>query len=757
MRLSQISIKLFILIGIFTLSACATRQQVALDNALLTQYASTDSLPIKTATVITDNDQAFASKLALINQATTHIDLAYYIFSDDHTSSVLAQALINAAKRGVKIRILLDYLSTYKDLDRLSYLQQAGNGNIQVRLYGRPSQNIIKDAVYLTLGCGQLSKADAACNQNKYAQIEQLFDDEKIENRLASDIGISNLSTPMSAIFLSGLYGKNPELMAFSLEHGQSLDIATLSASTEANSADTQAKLKQLGKLYYQANYQGGLASLTAKIQLATAKIVLGDQINPVLNSISSFLPTERENNAAARQDWDYLTEFLHHKLLLVDQRIMQLGGRNVENSYHMNPNALASKYIFMDTDVRLAFNAADPQVTATFERLWNFKTMVASLDEIREHAPNDFLMNLEVYKQSNNFCTSQNTNTQESNDQATSKQACVDQYYQQHFVSLDQRLAKVEQSITEMVDSYNSDYQHPTQGTSQSFSLDTSAQIYYLENLPFFENKRGYGSIDGKEAEYGKAIHATWLASLKKTCEQATANNPLQVIIHNAYFFMPSNLLAALGSMVDGSWDCPYVSLQVITNSIETTDLNVVNLLAMWQMKAFEDYRAQQTSTTSATFNYSEYQHTNENDISTLSLHSKVMLFGDDLFIGSANADVRSYMLDTNNGLMIINAPDFVKQYKQWLAAKIDGRPNIADKTEQIGTSQQALKVKMNHVMDILLAKYDKNNRIDAGQAEKFKEEVQGVTQRIYNLSTKILNGDKKAQDEFNRLFKTI
>jgi len=737
---------------IFTLAGCANREQTALNNNLLTGYASTSSLAIKTTEVITDNDQAFASKLALINEAKNEIDLAYYIFSDDHTSSILAQALIDAANRGVKIRLLLDYLSTYKDLDRLSYLQKAGDGNIQVKLYGRPSHNIVKDAVYLTLGCGQASKADADCNQNKYAQIEQLFENEKINNQLASEIGISNLSTPMSAIFLSGLYAKNPELMAFSLEQGQSLDISTLSSSTAANNVDNQAKLKQLGILYYQANYQGGLASLTAKIQLATAKIVLGEQINPVLNTVSSFLPTDRENNSAARQDWDYLTEFLHHKLLLIDQQIVQLGGRNVENSYHMNPNPLASKYIFMDTDVRLELNAPDPQITATFERLWNFTTMVASLDEIRKHAPNDFLMNLDLYKQANNLCI----NLQMHN-QTTDIQNCVDQYYQQHYMSLDQRLLKVKQTMADRINRYQNNYKQQTQSASKSFAIDNQAEVYYLENFPFYKNKRGYGAIDGKEADYGKNIHATWLAALKKTCEQATVENPKQVIIHNAYFFMPSNLLAALGSMVDGSWQCQHVSLQVITNSIETTDLNVVNLLAMWQMKAFEDYRSQQTTTHSATFNYSEYQQENGDNDSTLSLHSKVMLFGDDLFIGSANADVRSYMLDTNNGLMIMNAPNLVKQYKQWLTAEIGTRPKIAETTQQIGVSQQKLKIKMNMAMDLLFEKYDKQQRIDAQQTDKFKEDIQSVTQRIYNLSTKILHGDNKAQDEFNRLFKTI
>ena len=36
---------------------------------------------------------------------------------------------------------------------------------------------------------------------------------------------------------------------------------------------------------------------------------------------------------------------------------------------------------------------------------------------------------------------------------------------------------------------------------------------------------------------------------------------------------------------------------------------------------------------------------------------HSKVMLFGPDPFVGSANADLRSYVLDTNSGLLIRSA----------------------------------------------------------------------------------------------------
>jgi phosphatidylserine/phosphatidylglycerophosphate/cardiolipin synthase-like enzyme len=42
-------------------------------------------------------------------------------------------------------------------------------------------------------------------------------------------------------------------------------------------------------------------------------------------------------------------------------------------------------------------------------------------------------------------------------------------------------------------------------------------------------------------------------------------------------------------------------------------------------------------------------------------SLHSKVWIIGDDLIVGSANADVRSYMMDANNAVMIRHAPDML------------------------------------------------------------------------------------------------
>ena len=62
--------------------------------------------------------------------------------------------------------------------------------------------------------------------------------------------------------------------------------------------------------------------------------------------------PLNEEAVTNAERDWEYLTDYLHHKLLLVDQRHVQLGGRNVEDSYHMRPIPLTTKYVFMDTDL---------------------------------------------------------------------------------------------------------------------------------------------------------------------------------------------------------------------------------------------------------------------------------------------------------------------------------------------------------------------------------------------------------------------
>lgn len=59
-------------------------------------------------TLYTDGIEKFSHLLDDINQAKDHIHMEYYIYRDDRLGTILKQHLIQAAKRGVTVRLLLD-------------------------------------------------------------------------------------------------------------------------------------------------------------------------------------------------------------------------------------------------------------------------------------------------------------------------------------------------------------------------------------------------------------------------------------------------------------------------------------------------------------------------------------------------------------------------------------------------------------------------------------------------------------------------
>jgi putative cardiolipin synthase len=83
--------------------------------------------------LLTKSTNALMSRVALADQARHSIDLQYYIFKNDETGRLLAQRLLAAADRGVRVRMLLDDISL-TDEDRLLDALDA-HPNIQVRLF----------------------------------------------------------------------------------------------------------------------------------------------------------------------------------------------------------------------------------------------------------------------------------------------------------------------------------------------------------------------------------------------------------------------------------------------------------------------------------------------------------------------------------------------------------------------------------------------------------------------------------------------
>ena len=78
-------------------------------------------------------DDAFAARLFLIDHAKTSLDVQYYIYENDLTGKVFSAHLMKAAQRGVKVRILLDDLSTAGKDHALALL--AYHPNIELKLF----------------------------------------------------------------------------------------------------------------------------------------------------------------------------------------------------------------------------------------------------------------------------------------------------------------------------------------------------------------------------------------------------------------------------------------------------------------------------------------------------------------------------------------------------------------------------------------------------------------------------------------------
>ncbi|EGD01341.1 phospholipase D/transphosphatidylase [Burkholderia sp. TJI49] len=83
--------------------------------------------------VLRDPVDALDARVLLADRADRSLDLQYYIWHDDLTGHQLADAIIRAADRGVRVRVLLDDLGTNADDRKL--LEISAHPNIGIRLF----------------------------------------------------------------------------------------------------------------------------------------------------------------------------------------------------------------------------------------------------------------------------------------------------------------------------------------------------------------------------------------------------------------------------------------------------------------------------------------------------------------------------------------------------------------------------------------------------------------------------------------------
>jgi len=83
--------------------------------------------------LVPTGEWGFRVRAGLSNQAEKTIDVQYYIWETDTAGIILAERILRAADRGVRVRMLLDHVTT-KDTD-FKFAQMDQHPNIEIRLF----------------------------------------------------------------------------------------------------------------------------------------------------------------------------------------------------------------------------------------------------------------------------------------------------------------------------------------------------------------------------------------------------------------------------------------------------------------------------------------------------------------------------------------------------------------------------------------------------------------------------------------------
>ena len=83
--------------------------------------------------LVPSGEWGFRARAGLSNQAERTIDTQYYIWENDSAGRILAERILRAADRGVRVRMLIDHITTGKTDFKLARMDQ--HPNIQIRLF----------------------------------------------------------------------------------------------------------------------------------------------------------------------------------------------------------------------------------------------------------------------------------------------------------------------------------------------------------------------------------------------------------------------------------------------------------------------------------------------------------------------------------------------------------------------------------------------------------------------------------------------
>lgn len=90
------------------------------------------------AVIIEENDKALAERVRMIYQAKERIVLSTYAFHSDESGKVMLGALLDAADRGVEIKILADGVESWTAMEGNEYFYALSSlENVEIKIYNR--------------------------------------------------------------------------------------------------------------------------------------------------------------------------------------------------------------------------------------------------------------------------------------------------------------------------------------------------------------------------------------------------------------------------------------------------------------------------------------------------------------------------------------------------------------------------------------------------------------------------------------------
>lgn len=95
--------------------------------------------------IINRGDHSLQLRVHLIRNASTSIDIQTFIWANDECGTLIFNELLNAARRGVKVRLLIDHIASLKDSDTIAFLTTA-SPNIEIKYY-RPNARHLKSSI----------------------------------------------------------------------------------------------------------------------------------------------------------------------------------------------------------------------------------------------------------------------------------------------------------------------------------------------------------------------------------------------------------------------------------------------------------------------------------------------------------------------------------------------------------------------------------------------------------------------------------